>query len=110
MGVAVSTYPIGVSVGVDVAVGSGVILGNGVNVIVGVSVGGIGIEVKVALGAAVRVCALPVITMSGVSVAGTDAGDDSVVRHADAVNTVINAIKIGAFVLFMACPSGESGD
>jgi hypothetical protein len=108
-GVDVSTYPNGVSVGVDVAVGSGVMLGNGVNVIVGMSVAGIGVDVKVALDTTVRVCALPVIIKLGVSVAGTETGAGSVTRQADAANTVANAIRRGAFALFMAQPGEQTG-
>jgi len=108
MGVCVSKYPKGVSVGVEVAVGSGVILGNGVIVIVGISVAGMGVMVKVAVGAAVRACTFPVIAKSGVNVAGTEAGAGSVTRQADAASTVANAIK-RAFFLFMAQPGEQNG-
>jgi hypothetical protein len=106
VGVGVSKYPNGVFVGDDVALGNGVILGNGVNVIVGVSVADIGIAVRVAVGTAVRVCAFPVIARSGVNVDGTETGAGSVAKQADAASTVANAIKRGAFALFMV-QSGE---
>lgn len=83
------------------ALGSGVILGNGVSVFVGGLVGGTGVMVKVAAGAAVRVCAFPVIARSGVGVAGTAAGAESVVRHADAISSVVSEIRRGLFALLM---------
>jgi hypothetical protein len=91
-----------------VAVGNGVILGNGVNVIVGVSLARIGIAVKVAVGAAVKVCAFPVIAKSGVGVGGTEAGAGSVTRQADATSTVTHAIKTGVFDLFIAQPGEQT--
>jgi hypothetical protein len=109
-GVGVSKYPNGVFVGVDVALGNGVILGNGVNVIVGISVATTGVAVKVAVGAAVRVCAFPVIAKLGVNVAGTEVGAGNVARHADATSTVVNAIKRGTFVLFMTQPGEQTGN
>ena len=108
VGVCVSKYPNGVSVGVDVAVGSGVMLGNGVSVIVGVAVSGTRVAVKVAVGAAVRVCTFLVIAKSGVSVAGAEAGAGSVTRQADAASTVTNAIKTVFFDLFIAQPGEQT--
>lgn len=103
--VGLATKPNGVLVGVEVAVGSGVMLGNGVNVIVGVSVRmGIGDVVKVAVDAAVSVCTFPVIARSGICVAGIAAGAGSVTKQADAASTVANAIKRGAFALFISQP------
>jgi hypothetical protein len=72
-------------------------------------VGGIGDAVKVIVGAAVRVCTSEVIARLGVGVTGEGTGADKDARHAEAVNTVNNASKMGVLVLFMAWPNSKPG-